>query len=441
MARSYSLVHLADGILLSNLAALVARDRGTTAELLAHIAEVDTRRLYVPEGFPSMFLYCVHQLRLSEDSAYKRIQAARTARQFPHIFDALADGRLHLTAVKLLGPYLTPGNATELLEAAARKTTREVEQLLAERFPRSETLALVETLPPSPPLPHDQRSPGPVETCASDGIQAAGTLAPRRVGPVAAPRTTVTPEAPERFLFQFTVGRDTHDDLRYAQALLSHVIRSGDVAEVIARALKALIRELEKRKFAATSRPRSGHRRATARRCIPAHVMRAVWERDGGRCTFVGPAGQRCPARAFLQFDHIDPVALGGQATVDRIRLRCAAHNQYAAECTFGTEFMRHKREEARRARAEARRAAARRADEARAKAAAAAEQAAQHDVVSGLRSLGFRADEARRGAERCGALPDDTPLEERLRVALRSLGRAPSRRWCSAADGLGAAL
>src|SRR5438093_1829405 len=109
MARSYSLVHLADGILLSNLAALVARDRGTTAELLAHIAEVDTRRLYVPEGFPSMFLYCVHQLRLSEDSAYKRIQAARTARQFPHIFDALADGRLHLTAVKLLGPYLTPG--------------------------------------------------------------------------------------------------------------------------------------------------------------------------------------------------------------------------------------------------------------------------------------------------------------------------------------------
>ena len=126
---------------------------------------------------------------------------------------------------------------------------------------------------------------------------------------------------------------------------------------------------------------------------------------------------------------------------MSNVRLRCRSHNQFGAECTFGTEFMRNKREEARRARAEARRAAARRADEARAKAAVAAEQAAQHDVVSGLRSLGFRADEARRGAERCGALPDDTPLEERLRVALRSLGRAPSRRWCSAADGLGAAL
>src|SRR5947199_9253367 len=94
MARSYSLVHLADGILLSNLAALFARDRGTTAELLAHIAEVDTRRLYVPEGFPSMFLYCVHQLRLSQESAYKRLQAARTTRQLPQLYAALDDGRL-----------------------------------------------------------------------------------------------------------------------------------------------------------------------------------------------------------------------------------------------------------------------------------------------------------------------------------------------------------
>src|SRR5438128_11630628 len=104
---SYSLSHLSDRDLLRNLACLVAQDRNTTAELLAHIAEVDARRLYVPAGFPSMFLYCVHELHLSEDSAYKRIQAARTARQFPAIFDALAQGRLHLTAVNLLAPYLT----------------------------------------------------------------------------------------------------------------------------------------------------------------------------------------------------------------------------------------------------------------------------------------------------------------------------------------------
>ena|SRR2546426_8929604 len=108
-------------------------------------------------------------------------------------------------SVNLLAPHLTPENADALLEAATQKTTREIEQLLAECFPRSETLALVQALPPSPPLPQDQRPPEPTETCAPDGIRAASTLAARQVA--AAPRRNVTPVAPERFLVQFTIGR------------------------------------------------------------------------------------------------------------------------------------------------------------------------------------------------------------------------------------------
>ena len=73
----YSLSHLGDRTLLHDLATLVARERTTTAQLLAHLAEVDARRLHLPAGFPSMFLYCVHELGLSEDGAFKRIRAAR----------------------------------------------------------------------------------------------------------------------------------------------------------------------------------------------------------------------------------------------------------------------------------------------------------------------------------------------------------------------------
>ena len=87
--RDYALAHLSDAVLLRDLAALVVRDRVTTSTLLAHIAEVDARRLYVPAGYPSMHAYCVEELRLSEDAAYKRIQAARAARQFPALFAAL----------------------------------------------------------------------------------------------------------------------------------------------------------------------------------------------------------------------------------------------------------------------------------------------------------------------------------------------------------------
>src|SRR6266542_7166140 len=156
---------LSDSVLLHDLAALVAHDRATTAALLAHIAEVDERRLYLPAAYPSMYAYCVGELRLCEQAAFKRIRAARTARQFPAIFPALAEGRLHLSAVVLLTPYLTPDNADELLAAAAYRNRSELEQLLAQRFPRPELPARVEAIPPppSPALPTDQLAPGKVE--------------------------------------------------------------------------------------------------------------------------------------------------------------------------------------------------------------------------------------------------------------------------------------
>ena len=147
--NTYSLSHLSAPVLLRDLAALVARERTTTAELLAHIAEVDARRLYLPAAYPSMFAYCVGELRLSEDAAFNRIRAGRTARQFPVIFEALAEGRLHLGAVLLRTPYLTPETAEGLLAAATHQSKSEVEQLLAERFPRPDLPARVQAVPPS----------------------------------------------------------------------------------------------------------------------------------------------------------------------------------------------------------------------------------------------------------------------------------------------------
>jgi hypothetical protein len=247
-------------------------------------------------------------------------------------------------------------------------------------------------------------------------------------------RARLTPLSPGRFALQVTIGQSTHDKLRHAQALLRHRIPSGDIAEVLDCALEALVQQLEKRKCAATDTPRQ-RRSAANGRYVPAEVRRAVWQRDGGQCTFVSDRGHRCEARAFLEFDHVDPVARGGQTTAERMRLRCRAHNQYAAECTFGAGFMRRKREEARRAAAEKRapataeRAAARAAAEQRAvEARAAAERAKELDVVPWLRQLGFRVDEARRAAKLCEAIPD-APLEERIRFALKSLAPRCARR------------
>src|SRR5258708_5909903 len=137
LMQSYTLTHVRDAVLLRDLARLVARDRATTATLLAHIAEVDERKLYRPAGYSSMYAYCVEKLRLSEDAAYKRIQAARVARRFPAVFVALADGSLHLAAICLLAPHLTPESARGLLEVATHKGQSENEDVPARRCPLS----------------------------------------------------------------------------------------------------------------------------------------------------------------------------------------------------------------------------------------------------------------------------------------------------------------
>ena len=153
----------------------------------------------------------------------------------------------------------------------------------------------------------------------------------------------LTPLSPQRFAVQVTIGQETHDKLLYAQSLLGHAVPTGDLAAVLDRALDALIPRLEQRRFAATARTRPG-RRSKRARCVPAQVRRQVWERDQGRCTFVSDNGHRCEARTRLEFDHVDPVARGGVATADNMRLRCRAHNQYAAERVFGEAFMSEKR-------------------------------------------------------------------------------------------------
>jgi hypothetical protein len=118
---AYSLDHLSDEAVLHDLDSAAARERTSTAWVLAHIGEADARRLYLPAGFSSMHAYCVERLHFCEHAAYKRIQAAGhppqvgPARRFPVIFAAVAAGRLHLTGVVLLAPHLAPENADALI--------------------------------------------------------------------------------------------------------------------------------------------------------------------------------------------------------------------------------------------------------------------------------------------------------------------------------------
>ncbi len=113
-----------DHELLHRLAELMRQSRRVEADIVAHIAEVDERRLYAREALPSMFAYCTDVLHLSEAEAYLRIWAARASREHPMLLTMLADGRLHLTAIAKLVPHLTRENRAGLLERATHRSKR-----------------------------------------------------------------------------------------------------------------------------------------------------------------------------------------------------------------------------------------------------------------------------------------------------------------------------
>ena len=151
MKTPYSLVHLTDEQLLLAVKTLARGERDATAQLIASLAELDARELYLAEGFPSLFAYCTQCLYLSEHAAYGRIAAAHTARKWPVILDLLAEGGTTLTTVSLLAPHLTTDNHLSLLEAARHRTRREVE-------------AQVAALRPLPPVPSTHSEAAVTET-------------------------------------------------------------------------------------------------------------------------------------------------------------------------------------------------------------------------------------------------------------------------------------
>ncbi|MBD3162309.1 MAG: hypothetical protein GF346_08245 [Candidatus Eisenbacteria bacterium] len=331
---------LADHELLQRIHDLVKRERHVTAWLVAHLAEMDRRRLHLAEGYSSLFTYCTQALHLSEQSAYKRIEAARAARRFPVLLARLGEGDLHLSAVVLLAPLLTKQNHAALIEEARYKTKREVEEIVARVRPAAPVPTLVQRLPASE-----------APTQAHPAVPPSAPPAPLPP-PAPHPRPVVAPLAPERYKVQFTASAEMHERLQRAQELLRHKVPNGDVAQILDLALIALLEKTEARKYGKRRTARSAEDRngrperprpeakdqPTRSRHIPADVRRAVWERDQGRCTFVSASGIRCAETGCLEFDHREPYACGGPATVENIRLVCRRHNQHYARQRFGSE-------------------------------------------------------------------------------------------------------
>jgi hypothetical protein len=216
---------LSDQELLARVRTLASREREATAELVAHLAELDTRpSSYAAEGHGSLFRYCTDALGLSEDAAYNRIEAARACRRVPAILNVLASGAVTLTAVRMLARHLTAENHEALLAEATGKSKRQVEEMVARLAARADVPASVRK------LPMVARAAVVPEVVTTTPVQGPPPVAVAQAPPS---RPVVQATAPERYRVQFTVDRETHDRLRHLQDLMRREIPTGDVAALL----------------------------------------------------------------------------------------------------------------------------------------------------------------------------------------------------------------
>ncbi len=363
---------MSDAELVERLAALVREERRVTAAVLVHLAEVEARGLHLGAACPSMFVYCTRVLGMSEDEAFKRIRAARALRRYPLVAEAVADGRLHLTAVVLLAPHLSDDSVAELVSEASGKSRAEIEILLARRAPRADV-------------------PERIERVAEQVMLAPVSGGEVVLEPVPSVAPRVAAVSAERFALQLTISAATREKLLRAQAHLRHRLPSGDLSEVLDRVLDGFLDRIEGKRFGKVKRPRAA-KPGRAKRYIPTEVRRQAVARDGFRCSFVSEDGRRCEETGFLEFDHVVPVARGGEPS-DGVRVLCRAHNQHEADRILGGAAVE----------------------------AGKAAKAMDDDLIAGLRRLGVTVGDARQAVD---ASRGPGVVEERIRAALGALRR-----------------
>ena len=252
---------LSDADLLTRIATLAANEREATVELVAHLAELDTRSsLYAAHGHGTLFTYCTEVLKLSEDAACNRISAARACRRFPGILDGLASGALSLATVRLLNAHLTPENHQAVLARASGLSRREIEALVAELAPRPDVPSSVRKLPGATPPAQTHLS---ATAAPTTGVKATAEAASESAPPISSPsplparRPIVETTSPERYRVQFTIGQESHDKLRRVQALLRREIPDGDPGAIFDHAIALLLDKVEKEKLGAATKPRT----------------------------------------------------------------------------------------------------------------------------------------------------------------------------------------
>jgi 5-methylcytosine-specific restriction endonuclease McrA len=389
---------LSDRELSRRLMTLAANEREVTLAVLVALGEVDRRKLYARGGYRSLYDFCVRRLRYSEATAARRVAAARCVRDYTELRGMLREGSVNPCTVSRIAPIMTNENARELMSEIRGRSLREVEVIVARHRPGRRYRDRISPVYVQRVVPErgeqsggdrasgrsigDVREPGDGQkrTISADGKNLTtceeGAAVIGGGGTAGEPVNSTNMILEKRFKLSFTVNPAFLDKAEKARALLSNS-HAGELSferlfELMldeyldryspeSRMRRRKKREKTKRERAARAgesgeaeeihepkrRDKRLQKNKKRSRDISRAVRDAVFIRDKGRCTYVGPDGTRCGAKKNLQIDHIVPYARGGDNSPENLRLLCARHNRLEADREYGEDHMKkfHRRE------------------------------------------------------------------------------------------------
>jgi len=270
------LLEIQDEQLLIDCKEQVLIEKKATSKVLEYLNEIDKRRLWVKEGYGSLFDFCMRYLGYSEGEASRRIQAARLTQRVESVKPLLEKGKVSLTSLTLLSPILTKENAEMILPQVIGKPIREVERVIHQHFP-------------------------------------------------------------ERALKKETFEVELDEELKSLLERAKQIASEKNSNLLLKKVLKAYVREKTPRKTLGKI-PGKPHAPSTSRhtRKIAASTSAKVKASAGYQCEYRSPKGIRCSQTAHLEIDHIRPYALGGSSKdLSNLRTLCKVHNLFFARMVF----------------------------------------------------------------------------------------------------------
>lgn len=312
---------------------LVGRERILLTEVLGHLQEVERRRLYSDYRRSSLFDYAVSELGYSEDQAHRRIQAMRLMKVVPEIKDKLSTGALSLTNAAKAQSLFRKASKSSVMKPMNKKKQLAVIETIENKSTREAERELLKFQP--------------CDILPADNLKAL---------------------SPDHSELRVVVSQDTLDKLEEVRALLGPKGIDLSHDELLQLMADTAVAKLKEKRFGKRRVQRGlcesnevdtrvddkksspsellGAQQVNVKayknqRYLSAALKHAVWQRDGGQCC-------KCSSLRNLQYDHIQPIGLGGRSELDNIRLLCFSCNQRAGMRVYGMQSMLDAKEKTR---------------------------------------------------------------------------------------------